>query len=157
RSFSNLLRVDAGFDRTNLTTFSVALPPRPYADTTRRVAFFDDLIRQVAAVPGVTGATAMSGLPPRRELDANDTKFEGYVPPPNSPPSNTDYFQYATPSYFATMRIPILRGRGFGSGDAMTSAPVVIINEALAKHYYENQDPIGRRIQLPGKNGFFTI
>ncbi len=157
RSFWNLLRIDAGFDRTNLTTFSVALPTRVYTDSTRRVAFFDDLTRQLAATPGVTSAAAMSGLPPQRNLDANDTNFEGYVPPPNAPPTNTDYFQLATPAYFATMRIPMLRGRSFGPGDAMTSPPVVIINETLAKHFYANQDPIGRRINLPGSKTFFTI
>ena len=53
RSFWNLMRVDAGFDRTNLTTFSISLPPRVYKDSTRRVAFFDKLMREAAAMPGV--------------------------------------------------------------------------------------------------------
>jgi putative ABC transport system permease protein len=157
KSFWNLLRVDAGFDRANLTTFSVALPARVYTDSMRRVAFYDELTRQLAAVPGVTTVAAMSGLPPQRNVDANDTNFKGYVPPPNSPPTNVDYFQIATPAYFAAMRIPMVSGRSFGPSDGTTSQPVVIINETLARHFYEHQNPIGRRVQLPGSKTMFTI
>ena len=92
RSFWNLMRVDAGFDRTNLTTFSIALPPRVYKDSTRRVAFFDNLTRQLAATPGVTGVAAMTGLPPQRNVDANDVTYEGYTPPADAPPPNAEYY-----------------------------------------------------------------
>ena len=157
RSFWNLLRVDAGFDRSNLTTFSIALPPRVYADSTRRVAFYDNLTRQLAAAPGVTGVAAMSGLPPQRNIDANDTNYEGYVPPPNAPPTNAEYYQIVTPAYFSTMRVPIVDGRSFGAGDDAMSTPVVIINETLARTYYANQNPIGRRVQVGGSKTMFTI
>src|SRR5262249_15188121 len=90
RSFWNLLRVDAGFDRSSLATFRVALPPRVYADSLRRVAFYDNLAHRLEATPGVTGAAAMSGLPPQRNIDANDTNYEGYVPPPDAPPTNAE-------------------------------------------------------------------
>jgi putative ABC transport system permease protein len=157
KSFWNLLRVDAGFDRGNLTTFSIALPVRVYTDSTRRVAFYSDLTRQLALTPGVTSAAAMSGLPPRRNVDANDTNFEGYVPPSNAAPTNVDFFQIVTPTYFTTMRIPIVSGRSFGPSDDATSLPVVIINETLALKFYEHQDPVGRRVQLPGTKTMYTI
>jgi predicted permease len=157
RSFWNLMRVDAGFDRTNLTTFRIALPPRVYKDSTRRVAFYDDLTRQLAATPGVTAVAAMTGLPPQRNIDANDVTYEGYVPPADAPPTNAEYYQIVTPTYLSTMRIPIVNGRSFGPGDDAMSAPVVIINETLARHYYPNQNPIGHRLQQGGSKTFFTI
>ena len=157
RSFWNLIRVDAGFDRTNLTTFSVSLPPRVYKDNQRRVATFEELIRKLSATPGVTSASVMSGLPPQRNIDANDVAYEGYTPSADEPPTNAEYFQIVTPGYFTTMRIPIVSGRGFGPSDDAMSQPVVVINETLARRYYRNQNPIGRRLQQGGSKTFFTI
>ncbi|HEY4218264.1 MAG TPA: ABC transporter permease [Gemmatimonadaceae bacterium] len=157
RSFWNLIGVDAGFDRTNLTTFSIALPQRVYADSSRRVAFFDRVTQQLASAPGVTAAAAMTGLPPQRQVNANDTMFEGFVPTPNGPAQNVDYYQYATPSYFTTMRIPIVRGRSFGASDGPLTQPVALINETTARLFYPQQDPIGRRIKPGGSDNWFTI
>lgn len=157
RSFWNLMRVDAGFDRAKLTTFSVVLPTAQYRDSTRTVAFFENLTRQLAAVPGVKSAAAMSGLPPRRSVNANDTNFEGYVPTPGGPPANVDYYQSVTPGYVETMGIPVVAGRAFGSSDGPLSTPVVMINQTLAKTYYKNVNPIGRRLQPGGSKIWFTI
>jgi predicted permease len=157
RSFWNLVRVDAGFDRSNLTTFSVALPQHNYADSTRVVAFFDNLTRRLAAVPGVQSAAAMSGLPPNRQVNANDTMFEGYSPQPGDPPNNIDYDQYVTPAYFSTMRIPIVAGRAFGPSDGPLSPPVLLINQTTARLYYGTRSPIGRRIKPNGDSLWFTI
>ena len=78
RSLWNLLSVDAGFRPDQLTTFRISLPPVPYADSMRRVAFFENLTHQLAAIPGVKDAAAMQGLPPLRQVNANDTQFENY-------------------------------------------------------------------------------
>jgi predicted permease len=122
------------------------------------VQFFDNLTRRLEAVPGVQIAAAMSGLPPVRPLNANDTQFEGYSPAnPNDPPNNVQYIQYATPGYFEAMRIPIARGRAFGTQDGPLSNPVLVINQTVAKLYYKNQDPIGRRIKPNGDTLWFTV
>ncbi len=158
RSFWNLMNVDAGFDRAHLTTFQIALPPRVYTDSMRRVQFFDDLTRQLATVPGVQRVAAMSGLPPFRPLNANDTQFEGYTPADqNDPPNNVQYIQYATAGYFETMRIPIVQGRSFGPQDGPLSTPVLVINQTIAKLYYKDKNPIGRRIKPNGDTTWFTI
>ncbi len=158
KSFSNLMSVDAGFDRSRLTTFSLSLPPRVYRDSVRRVAFYDDVLRQLAAVPGVRSTAAMSGLPPQRSINANDTDIEGYVPGPGDQKQpNIDYYQYATPNYFTAMRIPIVAGRGFGPQDGPLSTPVALINEALAKRYYGSVSPVGRRIRPGGDSVWFTV
>jgi putative ABC transport system permease protein len=157
RSFWNLMRVDAGFDRAKLTTFNVALPAATYKDTTRRVAFFENLTSQLAAVPGVQSAAAMSGLPPRRQVNANDTGIEGYVPTPNGPAQNIDYYQFVTPNYVKTMGIPVVAGRAFGPGDGPLSTPVVMINETMARLFYGKTSPIGRRVMPGGAKNWFTI
>ena len=158
QSFWNLMSVDAGFDRTHLTTFRIALPRTGYRDTTRRVAFFDDLTRQLSAIPGVRAAAAMSGLPPQRVINANDTQIEGYEPKPGEQKMpNIDYYQYALPVYFTTMRIPIVNGRGFGPQDGPLSPPVAVINQSMAKRYYGNTSPVGRRIKPGGAANWFTV
>src|SRR5262249_17525167 len=69
RTFWNLMDVDAGFDRKSLATFNLVLPAQKYADSMARVTFFDRLTTKLGAIPGVEAATAMSGLPPRRDVN----------------------------------------------------------------------------------------
>ena len=157
RSFWNLMRVDSGFDRSRLTTFNVVLPATPYKDSTRRVAFFSNLMTQLGAVPGVKAVAAMSGLPPQRQVNANDTAIEGYVPEPGGPAQNVDYYQYVTPSYVSTMGIPVVQGRSFGPADGPLSTPVAMINQTMAKLFYGKTSPIGRRVQPSGSKSWFTI
>jgi putative ABC transport system permease protein len=159
RSFWNMMNVDAGFDRANLSTFSIALPTRVYTDSMRRVAFFDNLVAQISAIPGVQSAAAMSGLPPRRQVNANDTQFEGFTPKPNGigPQANIDYVQYASPTYFAAMKIPIVEGRGFGPSDGPLSPPVLLINETTARMYYPKQSALGKRIKPNGDTLWHTV
>jgi predicted permease len=134
------------------------LPPRVYRDSVRRVAFYDNVLRQLAAVPGVRSTAAMSGLPPQRFINANDTDIDGYVPGPGEQKQpNIDYYQYATPNYFTAMRIPIVAGRGFGPQDGPLSPPVALINEALAKRYYGSVSPVGRRIRPGGDSVWFMV
>ena len=151
------MRVDSGFDRAKLTTFGVVLPAANYRDSTRRVAFFNNLTSQLAAVPGVQSVAAMSGLPPLRQVNANDTAIEGYVPTPNGPAQNVDYYQYVTSNYVSTMGIPVVAGRSFGPTDGPLSTPVAMINQTMAKLFYGKTNPIGRRVQPGGSKVWFTI
>ncbi|HEU4642166.1 MAG TPA: ABC transporter permease [Gemmatimonadaceae bacterium] len=156
RSFWNLVNVDAGFDRGQLTTFGLALPAESY-DSARNAAFYGNLTRRLAALPGVRGAAAMSGLPPRRAVNANDTEIEGFVPRPGGPGQNVDYYQFVTPGYLETMGIPVVSGRSFRASDDAESPPVVMINETMARLFYPGQDPIGRRVRPVGAKDWFTI
>jgi putative ABC transport system permease protein len=157
RSFLNLMHVDAGFDRSRLTTFVVPLPTATYRDSTRRIAFFDNLVESLASVPGVDAAAALRGLPPMRDVDANATDFEGQPVPQGEPPKNVDYYQSVTPGYFATMGIPITAGREFDRRDGPSAPLVVVINQALARSFYPGQDPVGKRIRPSGDTSWFTV
>jgi putative ABC transport system permease protein len=146
RSFWNLMRVDAGFDRSRLTTFSVAIPVAQYPEPARRAAFFRQLIDKVRAIPGVQAAAAMTGLPPSRQVNANDTEFIGVPTPPSGPVHNVDYYQTVSVDYAATMGLPVVEGRGFVEADGAGGA-VVLVNETLARKFYVDQSPIGRIVK----------
>ena len=123
RSFQKLMEVDPGFNRTHLVTLGIVLPDATYQKPQNKVDFFDRLIARLAELPGVTGAAAMTGLPPNREVDANDTDFESYTAPKDGPFENVDYYQTVTPAYLTTMGIPLVQGRDFQPTD-ITGAPV---------------------------------
>jgi putative ABC transport system permease protein len=145
RTFQNLTSVDAGFDVENRVTFGLVLPQATYPDSQRVVQVIADLSRKLDEIPGIERVSGMQGLPPQRPVNANDTNFEGYTPGPTDPPANVDYYQTVTQGYFETMGIKITKGRAFETGDAI-GGPVVIINETLAKRFYKDTDPIGRRL-----------
>ena len=160
RSFDKLTSVNAGFDPANRVTFGLVLPQAAYPDSQRRVAFHAELKRKLQAIPGVEAVAAMQGLPPFRQINANDTQFEGYnfVPNTNMPIPNTDYYQTVTAGYFEAMGIGVKDGRVFNEGDA-SGAPVVVINEALANRFFPNQNPLGKRVNpyLTRDTTWFTI
>jgi putative ABC transport system permease protein len=158
RSFWNLMSVDAGFTRSRLMTFGLVLPNATYQTPQSVVDFFTRLQSQLSQLPGVQGAAAMQGLPPQRQVNANDTDFENYTAPPDGPFENIDYYQNVTPTYLTTMGIPLVDGRDFAPSD-VGGPPVALVNETLAKTYFRDQTPLGRRLkpgfgaQLP----WFTI
>jgi putative ABC transport system permease protein len=160
RSFFNLTRVDVGFDRSQLTTFGFVLPGGRY-DAPARVAFAQRLTAAVTAVPGVQSAAVMTGLPPLRNVNANDTDFEHIPnnrPMGEGPAENVDYYQTVSAGYVETMGIPVVKGRGFEPGD-VAGPPVAMVNEALAKRFFTDRDPIGQHVK-PGfgdRLPWFTI
>jgi putative ABC transport system permease protein len=149
RSFQKLMTVDAGFNRERLTTFGVVLPPASYAKPEDRVAFFNRLQDRLRQYPGVTGVAAMSGLPPNRPVNANDTDFEGYTPQQGEPAENVDYYQTVTTDYLKTMGIPVVKGRGFEPAD-VSGAPVMLVNETLERTFFtfRKLEAIGQRVNI---------
>jgi predicted permease len=158
RSFQKLMEVDPGFNRAQLTTFGVVLPNAQYRAAQPRVDFFDRLTSKLAELPGVTGTAAMTGLPPSRDVNANDVDFETYTAPKEGPFENVDYYQTVTLGYLDTMGVAVVRGRGFERTD-IAGGPVVLVNETLARTFFKDHDPIGQRVN-PGFSNtpvWFTI
>ena len=156
RSLDALQRVDPGFEVENLLTFQLYLPEARYPEASAAGSFYASLLERLEALPGVGSAAAMSGLPPLRDLNANDTRFEGLEPAPDRP-HNVDYYQTVQGDYFETMGIDVVEGRGFRPGDDGEGTPVVLINETLARIYYPDQNPIGRRVQPSGAPFWMNI
>jgi predicted permease len=147
RSFSELTAVDPGFDEDGLLTFQLYLPPASYPAAADAPAFHDRLAEALGALPGVTGVAAMSGLPPMRDLNANDTEFEGVEQREDGPAHNVDYYQTVNGPYLETMGIEIVDGRGFTDADQAGSLPVAVVNETLVRVFYGETNPIGRLIR----------
>jgi putative ABC transport system permease protein len=145
----NITRIDAGFDRSRLVTFSMTLPMANSEPVTRAQAY-QRVLDRLHSVPGVLGTAAMSGLPPTQTPDAIATPIENYSSYDGKPFENIDYYQLVMGDYFGTMGIPIIAGRGFERTDSASQGKVVIVNETLAKRIWRGQNPIGQRLRPPG-------
>jgi predicted permease len=155
RTVFNLTSVDAGFDRARLVTFQMSLAGAAYPQPAARAQLFQRLLDKLRGVPGIQGASAMTGLPPNRPLNANDTDIGNYTAPPEGPFENVDYYQSVMTNYFETMGIPIVQGRPFALADA-ASGPVVIVNETLVNTFWKGQNPIGQTLK-PGIAPFAQV
>jgi putative ABC transport system permease protein len=158
RSFAELRAVHPGFEPDGIVTFGLFLPSAGYPDAASQLAFYDGLLTRLEAFPGVTGVAGMTGLPPRRDMDANDTDFEGIEWTPGGPSHSIDYYQTATLDYLDVMRIRVVEGRGFEHTDVNGPA-VAVINERTARTFYSDGSPIGRRLRpcCGDDNPWFTI
>ena len=146
RSFSQLMRVDPGFDAHNVLTMKVSLPTVKYAKPEQQIAFFDEMLRKVAVVPGVNGA-AMSAALPLNPIRITPVLPEGQ---PEVPLAERPFIiiEAISPSWFHTMRAPLKAGRDFTDADSGQSPKVVIINEAMARRYWPNENPVGKHIAV---------
>ena len=158
RAFWKLQQVNTGFDPKGAVSFSLNLPASKYK-APERLQFMNALEQKLSAIPGVANVSMASGLPPLRQIDANDTEIEGYQPTPDGPAQNVDYWNPVGNDYFKTMKIRLLEGRTFEPRDDNPDAmKVVVVNQALAKRFWTGS-PIGRRVN-PGFSDpkvWFTI
>jgi predicted permease len=150
RTVYNLTKVDAGFERSRLATFSITTLDNVYSKYQR-------LLAALRGVPGVQSATAASGLPPARPRDGEDCFIDNYSSPDGDPTPNIDHFQSVMSDYFETMGIPIVQGRSFQSTDAFSSGLVAIVNESLATKFWKEQNPIGQRLRPGWAKPWFTV
>ncbi len=158
RSVVELQRIDLGVDIDNVLTMSLSLPAADYPQPADVGGFYARLLERIGGLPGVVAASATSGLPPSQQLAANDTDFEGVARIPDGPPHNVDYYTGVEAGYLETVGIEVLEGRGFDGADALAETPVLLVNERLARTFYGDQSPLGRRIRPSGTGGtWFTV
>jgi putative ABC transport system permease protein len=147
RSFVRLQSVDPGFDSHGLLALRVSLPALRYAEPQRVAAFYRDVVDGLAALPGVTAAAATSHVPLAEGGPSIATFVEG-VPHASPRDVPTVFHRAVSPSYFRTLGIPLLRGRGFGASDTDKAPRVGIVNATMAQQLWPNQDPLGKRFTL---------
>jgi len=150
RAFRKLSDVHTGFRAEGLLTMRVNLPQATYPKPEQVDQFWRALQEKVNALPGVQSASLTNGLPPERPINANDTYIEGFTAVPNGPGHNLDYWQVVGDRYFETMGIHVIEGRGLDARDGPGGALTAVINQTMARVYYGNQSPIGRRINPEG-------
>ncbi|PYV10135.1 MAG: hypothetical protein DMG07_21690, partial [Acidobacteria bacterium] len=151
KSFGRLLATRSGVDPENLLTSRVNLPAGQYGREAS-IEFFSQLETRAAALPGVVSA-GMSNCPPLAG-GCNGTLIWFRDRPEVSRGAEPSVgVHWVSPSYFRTMGIPLLRGRGFGPADRLGAPKVVLVNETAARRFWPNEDPIGKPIGV-GQGGF---
>lgn len=149
RTMIRLNAVDPGFRVDHLVVASVSLAGLPQAEPAARQATFDRVREALERVPSVTAVSAINHLPL-----AGDTWILGYsvdgrsASLPGQGPRAI--YRVVQPGYFAAMGLRLVRGRDIATSDTATSMPVVVINQAMAERQWPGEDPVGRRIHLPG-------
>jgi predicted permease len=148
RSLALVTSVNPGFDPNHVIEAEVSLPQFEYSTPQQWAAFASELLARLHAQPGLRDSALAAPLPMDRQGEAT---FEfSIVGNPPLPPGKSTTADYATvsPGYFRVMRIPLMRGRFFSEEDSPSSPKVAIISETLARRYFSNQDPIGRRMRF---------
>jgi len=138
KSFVRLMGVNPGFDPDHLLTFTIGLPTS--ADSAHQLAFYQQVLQGLQALPGVRAVGAVSRLPL-----AGGNSSRSF----NVPGSKADYsadIRVSTPDYFRSMGIPLLKGRSFSESDLGSSLNVAVVNAALARTVFPGQDPIGKQL-----------
>lgn len=142
RSFAALQHVKLGFEPDQTLTARLSLPGRKYPNDTVRIATFQQVVAQLAAIPGVKSVGAISYLPLTGERSVNGFTVEGQpAPPPGQEPGGD--MRSVTSGYFGAMGIPIKEGRGFTEDDGLGRPAVGIVSETLARKLFPNQSAIG--------------
>ena len=147
RSFAALSALDLGFDPSHVVTMRVALPNRAYPDAAQWIGFHRDLVARAAAIPGVDAAGLNSAVALEGGGSESEVLYEGQPPPRSASEEATMcLFQTVTPDYFRAMGIAIVRGRTFTGRDTADTTRVAVVEEALARKFFGDANPIGKRI-----------
>jgi putative ABC transport system permease protein len=154
-SFNNLINVSPGFQPAQLMITRVTLPAARYAEHARVVAFYDALYERLRRAPGIQRAGATTSLP----FDGPDSRLNLTIENrmAQSPFPVRAHPRIVSTEYFQTMGIRLVGGRVFTDHDTESSANVVVINEAAARRYWPNENPIGQRISLGAPNEWREI
>jgi len=150
RSFLRLQEVDSGFRPEGVLTLRLALPEQKYAKPEQTRVFYKELLDRVRRLPGVDAAGAATGLPLTNNGWSGTATIDTQAVPPKDTNPEVDQ-RPVTPGYFEAMGIPLVRGRYFDEHDIETAQPVAIVDETLANTYWPNEDPIGKRIRVGGR------
>jgi predicted permease len=144
-SMVHLTRQSPGFDPNGVMTFNLDLPDARYGKPEQSLSFFRDLLERVRAIPGVQSASGVLPLPLSDDVIRTSFEIEGHPMAQSELPRV--YFRTVAQDYLKTMRIPLVAGRDLTSRDKRDAVPVILVNEALVRRYFPNENPIGKRIK----------
>ena len=146
RSFWRLQQVDTGFRSEQLLTLRLFSPASTYPNAVQVATFYENLLERVRSLPGVEDAAAASGVPIGSRNAATFLQIEGQ--PAERIAGKAAEFRVVTPGYFRTLGVRLLHGRFLEDSDQEQTMPVAVVNEAMARAYWPNEDPLGRRLRL---------
>ena len=155
KSFIISVRTGPGYNPENVLTAQLALPRTKYINDSQKRNFGEDVLARLRALPGVASAGAASNVPFGGFGQGVEVEAVGR---PAQPGERTGAgFAAASPDYFSTMQIALVKGRLFNSADSQGSSPVVIITQSFAREFWPNEDPIGRQIRFGEQQTVATI
>ncbi len=147
RSFVRLQAADMGFQARNLITADLSIEPLKHEDPVSRAQFFQAVLEDVKAVPGVVSVSAIDKVPIRHRF-TNWSFWDPRYPPDASRRPSSAFARFVMPGYFEAMGLPVLRGRDHDRRDRENPLPPVVINQVMADALFPDQDPIGRQMSV---------
>jgi len=153
QTFVRMRAIDPGFDPSGLLTARMSLQGERYTTTADVNRFFDQALERIRQIPGVQAAAVVNGVPIERGLNLNVDVLDG---PEFIERALTDW-RYASIEYFETMRIPIVSGRAFNSGDRPGAPPVTVVNEEFARRLLKGTNPLGHHVRVFRDDGSIEI
>jgi len=156
RTFSQLLASDSGFHTEHVMTFQLSLPSSQYPDRDHIARFYQQALPRLRAISGVTSAGITEAVPMGGATEAGVMRIVG------QPVRKGDHYPIVnytviSPGLFSTLGTPILRGRDVLDSDILSAPAVTVINRALARQYWPNEDPIGKQVLVPSQRVPATI
>ncbi|HEX8559123.1 MAG TPA: ABC transporter permease [Pyrinomonadaceae bacterium] len=149
KSFRQLLTTDPGYSPERVLAVTVALSTKRFADDEGRAAYFREAVERIRQLPGVDSAGLTRLLPLGNSDSFKSFNIAGR--PRFAPGSRNSGRNYVvSPDYFRVLGVPVRRGRVFAQSDVKNSPPVVVVNEALARKYFPDQDPLGQQLIFDG-------
>ena len=156
KSFLKIQEVNPGFSTRNVLTAQIALPAAHYANAAARIAFWNQLVDRVRAIPGASSVGLTSNVPFNGNVGSGSYTIVGRtLGPGEAEPHGRQ--EVVGGDYFNAMEIPIVKGRTFASTDVVGSQLVCIIDAYLVKKYFVDRDPIGQQINRGGPNNFTIV
>jgi predicted permease len=151
RSFIRVQQVEPGFTTRNVLSLRLSTAGTAYAEESRIPIFYQQLWERIRRLPGVESAGGVSALPLTGGIGWGSVTIEGYNPAMGQSMIQAD-LRAASVSYFETMKIPLISGRFFSDYDTKESTRVVIVDQNMARAYWPNTDPVGKRLKLGDAN-----
>jgi predicted permease len=149
RSYQQLRAADLGFAQHNVLTMEMHLPKGSYRTGDQEVAFFEELLSRVRALPGVEAAGLTNVVPGEGRHRDDVFIIEEHPPLPRGQVLDA-LTRYVDPGYFEAMQIPLVEGRSLEASERLDQALAVVVNRELAHEYFPNEDPIGRHLDTGG-------
>jgi putative ABC transport system permease protein len=146
-SYVRVTQMNPGFNGDQVLTAKIAPAASKYPDSNSRRQFYSQVIEGLQAVPGVTSVGMVMNLPLSGSSMNRGFKVEGRPDPKADENVAMDY-QVVSRDYFSTLGVPVIRGRGFVASDTESSPRVIVINDAMARRFWPNEDPVGKRMAI---------
>ncbi|HEX9424746.1 MAG TPA: ABC transporter permease [Pyrinomonadaceae bacterium] len=156
KSFIRLQQANLGFNPENVLAVNLTLPESRYPEERQQASFFQEALTRLQSVSGVQSAGATTSLPLTLSVNGSDFRIEGH-PEPEAGKELIINMSSVSAGYFHTLGVPLLKGRDFSDRDNKDASEAAIINNDLARTYFPNQDPIGKRIKFTDTESWISI